>query len=224
VCEAWFLLERRDYHSLPGLQGAGRAVLETAGLAIGDVAHLDLYSCFPIAPRLTAAMLGLAPDTTRPLTLTGGLPWFGGPGNDYATHAVAALVERLRAAPDAHGLVHALGWNMTKHALALFSGTPPAAGWQRAGSDIQARIDAAPRPPLSAEPTGRGRVEAYTVVHARDGAPDHGVVIGRLDGGERFIARLPADADLLTAFEREEGVGRAGVVRATAGTNLFDPS
>jgi acetyl-CoA C-acetyltransferase len=223
VCEAWFLLERRDYHSLPGLERAGRAVLDTAGLAIDEVAYLDLYSCFPVAPRLTAAMLGLAPDTTRPLTVTGGLPWFGGPGNDYATHAVAAMVERLRADPGAHGLVHALGWNLTKHALGLYSAAPPDAGWRRAGTDVQAWVDALPRPVAAAEAAGPATVETYTVVHARSGEPESGVVIGRSEDGARFIARLPPDVAVLTAFETSEGVGRGGVVRPTDRGNVFDP-
>jgi len=223
VHEAWFLLERRDYHSLPGLERAGRTLLDAAGAGIDDVAYLDLYSCFPVAPRLTAAMLGLPPDTTRPLTVTGGLPWFGGPGNNYATHAVAAMVERLRADRGACGLVHALGWNLTKHALALYSTVPPARGWQHVGAYAQTWVDRMARPTLAADPTGAATVEAYTVVHGRDGAPQHGVVIGRQEDGARFIARLPAEADVLGAFEREEGVGRAGRVRGTADGAVFDP-
>src|SRR5262245_23650449 len=215
VHEAWFLLERRDYHTLPGLERAARAVLDAARLGIEDVPHLDLYSCFPIAPRLTATMLGLPPGTTRPLTVTGGLPWFGGPGNNYATHAIAAMVERLRAEPAVTGLVHALGWNLTKHAVALYSSAPPAQGWQPAGAEVQAWVDAMRPPALAAEPAGAGVVETYTVVHGRDGAPESGVVIGRLDDGARFIARLPADADLLAAMEQREAVGCRGRVRTT---------
>jgi acetyl-CoA C-acetyltransferase len=223
VCEAWYLLERRDYHTLPGLERAARSVLDTAGLGIDDLTHLDLYSCFPIAPRLTATALGLPADTTRPLTITGGLPWFGGPGNNYTTHAIAAMVARLRDDPTAHGLVHALGWNLTKHALAIYASTPPAAGWHRAGAGIQTWVDTLPRPPLADAPAGRGTVETYTVTHARDGSPDQGVVIGRLDDHTRFIARLPADADLLSSFEQTEGVGRPGRVHHTDAGNVFHP-
>src|SRR5204862_83484 len=97
VTEHWFFQDRADYHTLPGLRRAGALLLEAVGLGIERVQHLDLYSCFPIAPRLSAAMLGLAPDDPRPLTVTGALPWFGGPGSNYTTHAVATLAERLRA-------------------------------------------------------------------------------------------------------------------------------
>jgi acetyl-CoA C-acetyltransferase len=224
VHEQWFLVERDPPYALPGLERIGHAVQETAGVRVSDIPHLDLYSCFPVAPRLVAQSLGLRPDTERPLTVTGGLPWFGGPGNNYATHAIAAMVERLRAAPATTALVHALGWNLTKHALAVFSAAPPEAGWRRTGQDVQAWVDARPRPSLAPEPSGPATVEAYTIVHDRDGAPDHGVVLGRLDDRTRFVARLPKDADLLAALEREEAVGRRGTVRPGAAGNLFTPA
>jgi len=225
VIEHWYLLDRVDYHSLPGVRRAGAALLESVGLTIDRVAHLDLYSCFPIAPRLTAAMLGIPFDDPRPLTVTGGLPWFGGPGNNYTTHAIVALVERLRAARDAFGLVHANGWHLTKHALGIYGGTPSPRGWQRAGGPaLQAWVDALPHPEVVVEATGRGTVEAYTIMHGRDGAPQQGTVIGRLAGGGRFVAVLPRDAALLEAMEQEEQVGRAGMVRREQGLNVFLPA
>ncbi len=225
VTELWYLQDRVDYTSLPGVRRAGAELLETAGVAIGDVAHLDLYSCFPIAPRLSAAMLGIPADDPRPLTVTGGLPWFGGPGNNYTTHAVVTLMERLRRAPETVGLAHALGWNMTKHALALYSGTPPRAGWRRAGGPaLQGWVDALPHPPVAEEPAGRATVETYTVAHGRDGAPERGTVIGRLADGHRFLAVTPRDRALLEAMERCEQVGRAGTVRREGQLNVFAPS
>src|SRR5207302_262928 len=133
VTEHWFFQDRMDYHTLPGLRRAGSLLLEAVGLGIERVKHLDLYSCFPIAPRLSAVMLGLAPGDPRPLTVTGALPWFGGPGSNYATHAVATLADRLRAEPESFALAHALGWNLTKHALAIYAGTPPPKGWPPGG-------------------------------------------------------------------------------------------
>src|SRR5262249_54066091 len=154
---------------------------------------------------------------------TGGLPWFGGPGNNYTTHAIAALVERLRADRESLGFVHALGWNFTKHALGIYGGTPPPAGWQRTGGDpLQRWVDALPHPELVAEASGRGTIEAYTVVHGRDGGPERGVVIGRLGDARRFIAVLPPDRTVLESLEEDEGVGRAGTVRHESGRNRFD--
>ncbi|MCW5891499.1 MAG: acetyl-CoA acetyltransferase [bacterium] len=225
VAEHWFLTERENYHTLPGLRRAGAALLAAADTSLDAIAHLDLYSCFPIAARLTADMLGLAPDADRPLTVTGGLPWFGGAGNDYATHALAAMRARLLADGGGLGLVHALGWNLTKHALVVLGTTPAPYGWTRvASAPLQARIDARPRPALAPEADGRATVEAYTVVHGRDGGPERGVVIGRLHDQRRFIAELPCDTGLLADLERAEGVGVAGTVRCDRGHNVFAPA
>jgi acetyl-CoA C-acetyltransferase len=189
------------------------------------VRHLDLYSCFPIAPRLSAAMLGIPSDDPRPLTAAGGLPWFGGPGNDYTTHAIATLVERLRADRDAFALAHALGWHLTKHALAIYSAVPPPRGWQRAGGpSLQAAVDADPHPAIVEHPTGRGTIEAYTVVHGRDGAPERAPVIGRLADGSRFLAVVRGDRSGLEAMEREEQIGREGAVCADGDRNRFEPA
>src|SRR5262249_56079036 len=115
-----------------GPPGVGRAPggrRGGGGVALAPARSLALYSCFPTAPPLSAAMLGMAPDDPRPLTAAGGLPWFGGPGNNYTTHAIAALVERLRADGDGIALVHSLGWNLTKHALGIDRGRPPPRAW-----------------------------------------------------------------------------------------------
>ncbi len=75
------------------------------------MAHVDLYSCFPSAVQIAADELGLPDDDpARPLTVTGGLTFGGGPGNNYGTHAVASMVGALRSEPGARGLVTGLGW------------------------------------------------------------------------------------------------------------------
>ena len=121
--------------------------------------------------------------------------------------------------------MHANGWHLTKHALGIYGGAPPPRGWQRAGgAALQERVDALPHPDVVAEATGRASIETYTIMHGRDGPPERGTVIGRLDGGSRFVAVLPHDAALLEAMEREEQVGRAGTVRREQGLNVFLPA
>jgi acetyl-CoA C-acetyltransferase len=225
IAELWFLSDRANFHELPGMRSAAAALLADVDLDLERVRHLDLYGCFPIAPRLSAAMLGLDPATPRPLTVTGALPWFGGPGNNYATHAIAAMMGRLRHDRDAFGLVHALGWNFTKHALAVYAGQPPPRGWQRVDtSAIQGWVAAQAHPTVVPEPDGAGRLETYTVVHGRDGAAERGVAIGLLDDGRRFVAALPRDRTLLETIERDEQVGRRGTVRTAEQVAIFDPS
>ena len=77
--------------------------------------------------------------------------------------------------------------------------------------------------PVSAAPHGLGRVETYTIVYGRDGSCERGTVVGRLDDGDRFVARLPDDPTLLDALTRSEGIGLRGRVASAAGRTRFDP-
>src|SRR5437899_9026527 len=160
-------------------------------------------------------MLGLAAGDPRPLTVTGALPWFGGPGSNYATHAVATLADRLRAEPESFALAHALGWNLTKHALAIYAGTPPPKGWQHVGgAALQRWVDVLPHPAVVEEASGRGTIEAYTIVHGRDGGAERGAVIGRLVDGRRFLAVVRAARAGRAAVGRARQGGTAARVRS----------
>ncbi len=221
----WFFTERVNYWTSPAIRAAGRRALSMAGVGIDEIAHLDLYSCFPAAVQLGREALGIAPDDPRPLTVTGGLPYFGGPGNNYTTHAIATMVERLRREPEALGLTTALGWYSTKHAVGVYGARRPQREWARSDPAVdQAEIDAMPHPELVVEADGAATVETYTAAYGRAGAPELGIVIGRLDDGRRFIANVPPDdRDLLDAMTQREFVGERGAVRhdASTGTNVF---
>jgi acetyl-CoA C-acetyltransferase len=221
----WFVSDRVDYHSSPAIQIAGERALRQAGLAIADVDFLDLYSCFPCAPQIAAEMLGLPLDDGRPLTVTGGLPYHGGPGNNYTTHAIATMVEKLRGAPGKSGLVSAVGWYLTKHAVGVYSSAPPPDPRLRDDPhEYQRIIDGQPSPPCVAAASGLGTVETYTVVHDREGAPALGILVVRLADGQRCWANV-TDAAVLERIEQTELVGTRGQVRhhETTRVNLFEP-
>ncbi|HEX4540974.1 MAG TPA: acetyl-CoA acetyltransferase [Acidimicrobiales bacterium] len=214
----WFVSERADLHSSPAIRLAGRTVLDLAGIGIDDIAHVDLYSCFPSAVQIAAAELGLGLDEPgRPLTVTGGLTFAGGPGNNYATHAIAAMVVRLRATPGSHGLVTALGWFATKHAMGVYSTTPMSGGFRR-GSP-QADVDALPRRSTAPDHEGPVRVESYTVMHERDGSPSLGIVACLLPDGRRAWGNV-TDPVLLKDMTHEEQCGRPAVLRSGGALEL----
>ncbi|MEO8925530.1 MAG: acetyl-CoA acetyltransferase, partial [Caulobacteraceae bacterium] len=161
----------------------------------------------------------------RGLTVTGGLPYFGGPGNNYAMHSVATMMRKLRGKPGSWGLATANGWYLTKQSVGIYSTTPPKAPFAREDPQvIQRRIDALDHPPIVDRPEGPARIETYTVVHARQGYR-MGIVIGRDAEGSRFVANTPADEATLRAMEAAEQVGRTGQVSlAPDGEhNLFVP-
>jgi acetyl-CoA C-acetyltransferase len=204
--DVWFPTARPDPGSSPAIAAAGRAALEAAGTGIDDVAAFDLYSCFPCAVQMAAEALGLGLGDSRGFTVTGGLPYFGGPGNDYTLHAIATMAERLRGTGGT-GLVTGLGWYATKHAVGLYGTTPPAGGW-RAGETAaaQAAIDAT-AVEVAADALGAATVVAGTVVAGRHGAPTAAPVIARLPDG-RQLAAAAAEEDQLPALVGQDLVGR----------------
>ena len=114
------------------MKASTSAALDASGSGVDDLSAFDLYSCFPCAVELGAEAVGLAPDDARGLTVTGGLPYFGGPGNNYSLHAVATMVDRLRHTGGT-GLVTALGWYLTKHAAGIYGAEPPPSGRRHPG-------------------------------------------------------------------------------------------
>ncbi|MCH8050915.1 MAG: acetyl-CoA acetyltransferase [Chloroflexi bacterium] len=225
--DKWFVSDRADYHGSPAIRAATTRALGMARTSVDEIDMFDLYSCFPAAVQLALGALGLSADDPRPLTLTGGLPYAGGPGNNYVSHSIATAVERLRERPDARALVTGLGWFATKHSVGVYSAQPPGGEWQRTDPQVdQAALDAMDTPPQAPEPAGDATVEAYSVAFGQEGEPEQTIVIGRLAGGERFIANTPADRDLMWSMTREEFVGRKGSVRHDSATkrNVFEPA
>lgn len=230
--EKWFVSDRVNYHTSPAIKRTTGRALEMAGLTADDIDFFDIYSCFPCAVQIGQRALGLADDDPRDVSVTGGLPYFGGPGNNYVMHSIATTVERLRANPGQRALVTGNGWFLTKHSAGVYSTRPPEGDWTRTDPAIdQARIDAEESPATTAVANGDATIETYTVAFNRDGEPEQGIVIGRLtdgpDGqGTRFFANTPPDAELLTDMTREEYIGRAGTVTHDPATqkNTFEPN
>jgi acetyl-CoA C-acetyltransferase len=200
------MLERRDLSRSPASVMAAEQALKSAGVSVGQVDLFDLYSCFPIAVFNVRDGLGIAADDPRPLTMTGGLPYFGGAGNNYSMHGIASMVRALRARPGAIGLVGANGGFLSKYSVGVYSTRPKA--WTGFDSKaLQAEVDAWPAPELSPPAAGSGVVETYTIDYA--GPAPRGVVIGRLDrGGARFVAMTAdGDAEIVQAMIDHEPLG-----------------
>ena len=196
-----------------------------AGITIDDISFIDTYSCFPSAVEQACDAIGMAWDDPRGLTLTGGLPYFGGPGNNYTMHGFVEMLPRLRANPGSYALITANGGVISKHATGIFSTTPTEGTWQREDPAIcQAEIDAIARPAIDEAPTGNASIETYTVVHSRTG-PAAGIVIGRMnDSGARFCANTPSDPDMLNNLMEQDSLNRPGTVSSTDGMNTFIPA
>src|SRR5262249_26654029 len=189
----------------PASGAPGGQAVAAAGFATDRVAHPHLSTSSPAAVQIGRDMLGIAADDHRPLTVTGGLPYFGGPGNNYSMHAIAETMDRVRARPGSIGLVTALGWYLTKHAVGVYSAAPKDGPFVREDrGPRQALLDTASAPELALEPSGPASIETFTVLHDREGAPMRGLVVGRLDDGRRFLAATPDDPAVLAGLEARE--------------------
>ena len=204
-----YLVSNRDnLHSSPAIRLAARRALEWAEWQPSELDHVDLYSCFPIAVQVAASEIGLdgadGSNGQRPLTVTGGLTFAGGPLNNYVMHSIARMAEVLRASPGHKGLVSANGGYLTKHAIGLYCTEPPPRPFRH--QEPQAEVDALPTRDVVADHQGRATVEGYAVMYGAEG-PEVAHIAARLDGGERTWANC-RDADTLTAMTEQEFCGR----------------
>ncbi|MEL7283388.1 MAG: acetyl-CoA acetyltransferase, partial [Pseudomonadota bacterium] len=188
--------------------------LAQANKSADDIAAFDLYSCFPCAVFSSMSVLGIDYQTeTRPLTVTGGLPFFGGPGNNYSMHGIVSLTEWLRDHQGEFGLVLANGGWMTKEAVGI---------WSTANPDRFSPVEPMAKPDTQvtlAADAEAGTIETYTVTYGRDG-PTGGIIFARTDDGQRFIAVAKSDA-MPRLLEEESPVGLRVTVESENETNRF---
>ncbi|MFI5890075.1 acetyl-CoA acetyltransferase [Actinoplanes sp. NPDC051513] len=220
------LMDRADLSVSPASAMAARHALEVAGVGMDEIATIDLYSCFPAPVFNVADAFGLAADDPRGLTLTGGLPFFGGAGNNYSMHAIAETVRRARETKGSYGLVGANGGSMSKYSVGVYTTTPSPWRADRSAA-LQAEIDAWPAPEQARQADGWATVKTYTIKHGRDGKRT-GIVIGRLDDdGRRFVARTDdRDAATLDLLATDEPIGKRVYARSFGFGNrvTLDPS
>ena len=183
---------------------AGARALELAGRKIDEIDHVDLYSCFPSSVQVAATELGLPED--RPLTVTGGLTFGGGPLNSYTLHAIARMAEVLREDRGSTGLVSGNGGWLAKHAFAIYSAEPPKDGFRY--ENLQDQADAFPLREALVDWDGPVTIEAYTVAHQK-GQPRIAHAACLTDDGRRTWGTVE-DPSVLDAMTREEFCGRRG--------------
>jgi acetyl-CoA C-acetyltransferase len=203
-----YLAVREKLWCSPGMAAAGEATLGAAGIAMKDVKYVDLYSCFPSAVNFARDALGIADRPGDRVTVTGGLPYAGGPGSSYMLTSIVQMIARLRADPEEIGLVSGVGMMMSNHVFGTYSAIPPGPHVHQPDQPaVQAQVDREPACEIDDGYSGQARIAAYTVMYDREGGASHGAAICDLPSGARSHARI-TDLDLLALFEREEMVGR----------------
>lgn len=209
-------LDRADlsYNSASTL--AVHEAMRVAGVGLDDIATFDLYSCFPVPVFNFCDGTGLATDDSRGVTVTGGLPYFGGPGNSYSLHGIAETVTRMRSAPGSFGLITANGGIMNKYSVGIYS--TEAADWAPDNSaELRADVAARPAAPVIEQADGPATVETYTVRY--DWPVRTGIIVGRLDAdGSRFLA-LSEDPETVDLLSEGDPLGASITITHSEGTN-----
>jgi len=204
--DTYAISERASYHRSPAIKIAGRRALELAGVDIDDIELIDVYSCFPSAVQIAANELGLpVGDPSRPLSVTGGMTFAGGPWNNYVMHSIATMVELLVQGPGSYGLITANGGYLTKHAFGVYGTRPPPSEfrWQ----DVQAMVDREPTTAAAVEWEGIGTVESWTVPFNRDGQPEKAFLAIRTPDDARTLA-VVTDESAAAAMVSEDIAGQ----------------
>ncbi|MCG5214289.1 acetyl-CoA acetyltransferase [Streptosporangium sp. KLBMP 9127] len=214
--DTWEVAARPDLASSPAMRAAAEQAFARAGTRLEDMTALDLYSCFAVALRYACAALGLDPFDPRGLTVTGGLPYAGGPASDYVLHSTAAMAVRLRE-QGGHGLVTGVGMHLTKHTSAVWSGVPGGGSGLLAAAAVPVHV--AEPVAITAAYEGTATVAGYTVAHGRDGAAERGVLIADLPDGSRAHAWF-VEPDLIADAESRELTGESVRLVPNGSVNL----
>lgn len=213
---------RTDLTSSDAVALAGEVALCAAGKSIEQLEHFDLYSCFPCAVIQAAEALGVDwRNPGKPLTVTGGLPYFGGPGNNYSMHAIATMVQRLRNNRGDFGMVLANGGFLSKESMGIYSTEPPE-NWQPVTSvEAQERLNRQPDASGTENVDQPFTIDTYAIAYKR-GVPSFANVVATGADGGRILAKVAkGDMETLQELVAIEPVGRSIAVTAGEKSNYF---
>ena len=220
--EVWNPLERADLSRTVAMQVAFESALASAGVSAGEMHAFDFYSCFPSPIQMALDALGLSLDDPRAFSITGGLAYAGGPGNNYVSHSLATAVARLRARPHERLMITGIGMANTKHTATILSHAAhiPA---HASGRTIHRVATGAQALPVIEKAVGRCRIVSYTVEYDRDALPVNVIYLLNTRTGERAIANARDPAEAADALMNREPIGREGNLEwdATAERQYF---
>ena len=212
-------LSRPDFSNCLPMATALQRTLAVNGLQARDLDAMEIYSCFPCIPKLALRALGPVRDDVEP-SVTGGLSFFGGPLGDFMSHAITAMVRRLRDGTASTGLLYGNGGYVTKHHATVLATRPPAQPPQDV--DLQAEVDAGrgPAPTVLDSYEGPATVESYLVKYDGGGDPQLATIVARTPDGARTVAAISSGdlrAQALLIEGSREPIGLPGSIALVDG-------
>ncbi|MDG1202827.1 MAG: acetyl-CoA acetyltransferase, partial [SAR86 cluster bacterium] len=164
----------------------------------------ELYSCFPVAVQMFAEALFLKDNEN--LTVTGGMPFAGGPLNSYMIHSTIKMLTIIRNNPSTVGLVTGVSGMMTKQSFALWANDPLI---NFSSKDVTKDAEAIEKPvAISKLSKGSGIIIGYTVLPKNHKAEEKAVMyIEDINRNRKVL--ISYDKDILNKMREEEWVGKS---------------
>jgi len=204
-----YITQRQRYNESPAARFGPKLALEQAGLSLEDINQFDIYSCFPSIVQIIRKELGLSEDDPRDMTITGGLPYFGGPFASYSLHAIITAINLIRKDPSKKIMIIANGGYNTKQSFGIYGTAPPVKSWgDNDEKAIQETILAETLPEPVEEANGQLTIDAYTIYYERDGSPKRGIVLGHLENRRKTLAYIDAKPEQIKNLEHIDIVGQ----------------
>jgi acetyl-CoA C-acetyltransferase len=205
------ITQRPRLYDSPAVREAAKLALNQAGLTLDQIDGFDIYSCFPSIVQIIMDELGITLDNKRNLTLTGGLPYFGGPWSNYSLHSIVNAVNLIRNKPSLKIMVIANGGYNTKQSIGIYGKFGPKISWDELKSiemAVQKKIDSAKLMKPIEKANGKIIIRGYTITYDRSGKPEKGIILGEFKNGTRTLALMNFSIKRLLKLENEELVGK----------------
>ena len=195
------LVQRPDMTNPLGLKLATDFVIEAAEKNKIYPSLYELYSCFPVAVQMFSMALDLPDNINK--TVTGGMPFAGGPLNNYMLHASTQMLLKIREDTSGIGLVTGVSGMMTKQSLAIW-GKEPAMDFESKDVTKQAeKIELAV--PMSNQKEGDALVIGCTSLYEKQNALK-AVFFAEDSKGQRLVL-TSTDKEIIKQVEKEECIG-----------------
>ncbi len=208
------ITQRPALHTSPASRKGSRIALKQAGLELKDIDSFDLYSCFPSIVEIMMNEIGIPESDSRDLTLTGGLPYFGGPWSNYSLHAIATAVEKIQSEPKSKIMVVANGGYNSKQSFGIYGNQPPRLAFGEINADkIQNEILSNKLSPPLKKANGMFTIEGYTILYNREQEPREGIVIGKINENQRSLAFIRESPEELVNLAEIELVSKKVQIR-----------
>jgi len=203
------ITRRPNLHDSPAIKEGSKLALKQAGLTLDEIDKFDFYSCFPSMVEIIIKELGIKKDDPRNLTITGGLPFHGGPLSAYSLQAIAKAVSLIRSDSSLRIMVLANGGYNSGESIGIYGSTPGKTPWEiRDDSKIQQSILDKALPKAVEKANGNLTIDAYTILYSRTGEIKRGIFVGTLENGLRTVAITREELPILSTLETKEVVGK----------------